>query len=136
MSKKFVVSSVEFRIHEDSYEHGEGKLLCIWSSTDYHAHDSIESALGAIEHFNCLLADGKNVWVNDPCRQGEFSRFDADALIEWDFGKESPIMHPSDEAKELWKAGKAMLYNLHATAIVEVITELAAKDVKDFKSAD
>ena len=136
MSKKYVLSSVEFRVHEDSYEHGEGRLMCIWSDGFTNTYEKLETALGLVGYFNELPDGHKNVWVNDPCHQGEFSRFDADVLIDWDFGKESPIMRPSEEVKELWKAGKAMLYNLHVTAIVKVITELAAEDVKDFKSAD
>lgn len=27
MNKRFRVRSVEFRVHEDSYEHGEGNLM-------------------------------------------------------------------------------------------------------------
>lgn len=135
MNKKFRVRSVEFRVHEDSYEHGEGNLMCIWTEENLPVCDTIEEALSKVPHLNELMSDGKKIWTNDPCFDNEFSRFDADALIDWN-NNECPEMHVDEQVKENWKAGKTMLYNLHAIAYVDVISELSEEDVKDFVSAD
>lgn len=134
MNKKFRVRDVEFRVHVDSYEHGEENLVCIWTEENLPVCDTIEEALSKVPHFSELIADGKKVWTNDPCSSREFSRFDADALIDWN--NECPVMHVDEKVKESWKAGKTVLYNLHAVANIDLVTELTEEDVKDFVNAD
>lgn len=131
MAKKFRVRSVEFRVHEDSWKDGEGKLLSIWGEEDLSECSSIAEALKKIPHFSQL--DQVELWWNDPVKDNDFSRFDADAIVDWDFGYDTPTMDVSVEAKKEWEAGKRMLYNMHATAYVEAISDLTADDVKDFK---
>ena len=128
MSKKFRVRSVEFRVHEDSWKDGEGKLISIWADGNFAAHGTIEAALAEIPYFE----ESTKVWKNDPCKDGEYARFDADKTIDWDFDYNDPEMNVSNEKLEAWKSGKIMLYAMHARAYVEAISDLTADDVKDF----
>lgn len=128
MGKKFRVRNVEFRVHEDSWKEGEGKLIAIWTDNDFAAHDTIEAALAEIPYFK----EPAKAWENDPCKEGEYARFDADENIDWDFDLNAPETYVSNETIEAWKAGKTMLYAMHACAYVEAISGLTADDVKDF----
>lgn len=60
MSKKFRVRSVEFRVHEDSFNDGEGNLLAIWTEENLPFRNTIEQALADIMHFCELQKDIKN----------------------------------------------------------------------------
>ncbi len=136
MSKKYMVDAVEFQVHEDSYEHGEGKLFASWDESAFLPKSTIDEALDMVPHVREVAGkDGNRTWKNDPCSSGEHSRFDADLLIDWDFFHDCPVMHVSEEAMEQWREGKRMLYNLHAVAILRVVSELSADDVKDFVNA-
>lgn len=109
--------------------------MAIWSDTNLSKHDTIEAALAEVPYFNKLMQKDKKVWINDPCQDGEFSRFDADTTIDWDFNADSPDTCLSPETIESWKAGKIMLYAMHAVAYIEVSSDLSAEDVKDFVNA-
>lgn len=128
MGKKFRVRNVEFRVHEDSWKEGEGKLIAIWADDNFAARDTIEAALAEIPYFK----ESAKIWENDPCKDGEYARFDADETIDWDFDRNAPETQISNGKIEAWKSGKTMLYAMHACAYVEAISDLTADDVKDF----
>lgn len=137
MTTKFFATTCEFTLHEDDYSKGELKLISRWDEAPGMSRkDSVEELLKSVNYLDCDAFDGPVEFENDPCSDGEGSRFDADITVEVDDkGYDMLIKKPTPEMIEDWKAGKKMLYALHISIYVAKEVPLAEGDpeAKDYQ---
>lgn len=122
-NEKIFVTGFSCRSVEDVYNDGEtGGCTSQWGDSDIGmdirvAYDTVEDALNAVAKANCFdirKSDWMNFGVECTGEPEDFSRFDADVLVDADNSQATESQVAS------WKKGEIKLYNCHVYVWLEV----------------
>ena len=130
--KKFIATSCEFRLHEDDWFEGEGKLISAWNE-DLGKADTIVELLGHVQYLDKCYGKREHIQDQFPCYEDEPNRFDADLTVDiedsahYDGGFR--IIKPSEEKWKKFQKGEVKLYSLHICVHIVKIADLDIDDV-------
>ena len=139
--KKFIATSCEFTLHEDDWNEGEGNLIACWNEELAEA-DSIVGVLQSVPYLDkdyyisnavkkivCM----QDVFENDPCRNRDYHRFDADLTVDIEIDSHYDggfrIIKPTEDKWKQFERGEVKLYSLHVVVHVQKLADLDADDV-------
>lgn len=126
-------TSCEFRLVEDDWNEGESlDPVSVWNedvNLKKGRAESVKQLLANVPYLWCNAgtSDPSKLFINDPCDEGDFSRFDADLLVTL---RGSAIDKPAAEQLEAWKKGECKMHALHITLYVRKLIGLDASDVE------
>ena len=128
--KKFIATSCEFRLHEDDWFEGEGKLISAWDE-DLGQADTIAELLQKISYLDKNFMKIECIQDEFACYDNELNRFDADLMVDIeDDGHDGVrIIKPTEEKWKQFENGKVKLYSLHICVHIMKIAELDIDDV-------
>lgn len=134
MSSSYRATSCEFRLVEDDWNEGESfEPVSVWNE-DVNLKrgaraESVKQILANVPYLWCNAgtSDPAKLFINDPCDEGDFSRFDADLQVVING---NDIDKPSPRQLEAWKKGAGKMHSLHITLYVRKLTDLDASDVR------
>ena len=130
--KKFIATSCEFRLHEDDWFEGEGKLISSWNE-ELGKADTIVELLGRVQYLDKCYGRCERIQDQFPCYEDEPNRFDADLTVDieddahYDGGFR--IIKPTEEKWKKFRKGKVKLYSLHICVHLAKIADLDIDDV-------
>ena len=130
--KKFIATSCEFRLHEDDWFEGEGKLISSWNE-ELGKADTIVELLGRVQYLDKCYGRCERIQDQFPCYVDEPNRFDADLTVDieddahYDGGFR--IIKPTEEKWKKFKKGEVKLYSLHICVHIVKIADLDIDDV-------
>ena len=138
--KKFIATSCEFTLHEDDWNEGEGNLIACWNEKLAEA-DSIVGVLQSVPYLDkgyisnavkkivCM----QDVFENDPCRNRDYHRFDADLTVDIEIDSHYDggfrIIKPTEDKWKQFERGEVKLYSLHIVVHVQKLADLDVDDV-------
>lgn len=126
---KFIATSCEMTLHEDDWVQGEGDLISRWDCSDsLKQSDSIKELLEQVPHLDCNFkpVDVLEEFENDPCYDGDYSRFDADLMVDV---KDEQIIKVTPEKWAAFQKNECKLYALHVVIYVRKVVGLNVDDV-------
>ena len=130
--KKFIATSCEFRLHEDDWFEGEGKLISSWNE-DLGKANNIVELLGRVQYLDKCYGSCKRIQDQFACYEDELNRFDADLTVDieddahYDGGFR--IIKPTEEKWKKFQKGEVKLYSLHICVHIAKIADLDIDDV-------
>lgn len=131
----YIITSCEFTLHEDSWEHGELKLLSCWNEKVHGKASTVEAILNEVPYLemnlHCFPDNVQPVpkiaaFVNDPCETGDIGRFDACITVKELNGE---ILKPTAEDEKMWKAGVITLCTLQIIVTVQKLVDINKSDI-------
>ena len=133
--KKFIATGCEFRLHEDDWFEGEGKLISVWNE-DLGKADTIVELLERVPYLDMCYGRCKRIqdeFDNDPCYTDEKNRFDADLTVDIEIDSHYDggfrIIKPTEDKWKQFERGEVKLYSLHVVVHVQKLADLDADDV-------
>ena len=133
--KKFIATGCEFRLHEDDWFEGEGKLISVWNE-DLGKADTIVKLLERVPYLDMCYGRCKRIqdeFDNDPCYTDEKNRFDADLTVDIEIDSHYDggfrIIKPTEDKWKQFERGEVKLYSLHVVVHVQKLADLDADDV-------
>ena len=132
--KKFIATGCEFRLHEDDWFEGEGKLISVWNE-DLGKADTIVELLERVPYLDMCYGRCKRIqdeFDNDPCYTDEKNRFDADLTVDIEIDSHYDggfrIIKPTEDKWKQFERGEVKLYSLHVVVHVQKLADLDADD--------
>ena len=132
--KKFIATSCEFRLHEDDWFEGEGKLISAWNE-DLGKADTIVELLERVQYLDKCYGRCERIQDQFACYEDELNRFDADLTVDieddahYDGGFR--IIKPTEEKWKKFRKGEVKLYSLHICVHIAKIADLGIDDVQN-----
>ena len=130
--KKFIATSCEFRLHEDDWFEGEGKLISSWNE-ELGKADTIVELLGRVQYLDKCYGRCERIQDQFPCYEDEPNRFDADLTVDIEddahYAGGFRIIKPTEEKWKKFQKGEVKLYSLHIWVYIAKIADLDIDDV-------
>ena len=130
--KKFIATNCEFRLHEDDWFEGEGKLISAWNE-ELGKADTIVELLERVQYLDKCYGKCERIQDQFPCYVDEPNRFDSDLTVDieddahYDGGFR--IIKPTEEKWKKFQKGEVKLYSLHICVHIAKIANLDIDDV-------
>ena len=130
--KKFIATNCEFRLHEDDWFEGEGKLISAWNE-ELGKADTIVELLERVQYLDKHYGKCERIQDQFACYEDELNRFDADLTVDIEDDAHHNggfrIIKPTEEKWKKFQKGEVKLYSLHICVHIVKIANLDIDDV-------
>lgn len=129
IGNKYIATSCEMTLHEDDWVTGEGDLISRWdASGEIDRASTVKGILEQVPHLDCNFkpVDVLKEFENDPCYDGDTSRFDADLMVDV---KDEQIIKVTPEKWTAFQKNECKLYALHIVIYIRKLENLNVDDI-------